>query len=72
MRLVDFISRNAEPILAHWEAFAGSLLPAATNMGSPGLRDHAQQILQAVERICGLRRPGKPSARNHWGSKLRS
>jgi signal transduction histidine kinase len=48
MRLADFISRNEEPILAKWEEFAASLLPAAANMESQGLRDHAQQILQAV------------------------
>jgi signal transduction histidine kinase len=48
MRLADFISRNEEPILAQWEAFAASLLPAAACMESSGLRDHAQQILHAV------------------------
>ena len=48
MRLADFISRDMEPILAQWEAFAGTLLPAAGNLQSSGLRDHAQQILQAV------------------------
>ncbi|MGQ7933596.1 ATP-binding protein [Paraburkholderia sp. D1E] len=48
MRLADFILRDEEPILAQWEAFAGTLLPAAANMESSGLRDHAQQILHAV------------------------
>ena len=48
MRLADFILRDMEPILAQWEAFAGTLLPAAGNLQSSGLRDHAQQILQAV------------------------
>ncbi|MFB9124691.1 sensor histidine kinase [Paraburkholderia dipogonis] len=48
MRLADFISRDIEPILAQWEAFAATLQPAAANMGSLGLRNHAQQILQAV------------------------
>jgi hypothetical protein len=37
-----------ERILAQWEAFAGSLLPAAAGMQSLALRDHAQQILEAV------------------------
>jgi signal transduction histidine kinase len=37
-----------ERVLAEWEAFAATLLPAATNMESLALRDHAQQILQAV------------------------
>jgi uncharacterized membrane protein YdfJ with MMPL/SSD domain len=48
MRLADFISRHMEPILAQWEAFAATLLPAAANMGSLALRNHAQQILHAV------------------------
>ncbi|MFM0034937.1 ATP-binding protein [Paraburkholderia strydomiana] len=50
MRLADFISRDIEPILEQWEAFAGTLLPAAANMESLGLRDHAEQILHAVEK----------------------
>jgi len=48
MRLADFILRDMEAILVQWEAFAGSLLPAAANMRSLALRDHAQQILEAV------------------------
>lgn len=48
MRLVEFISRNMEAILVEWEAFATTLRPAATNMTPLALRDHAQQILEAV------------------------
>src|SRR5579864_8460325 len=48
MRLADFILRDMEPILAQWETFAATLLPAAANMESLALRDHAQQILHAV------------------------
>ena len=48
MRLAEFIFRNMETILAQWEAFACTLLPAAANMKSSALRDHAQQILEAV------------------------
>ncbi|KAA1015985.1 sensor histidine kinase [Paraburkholderia panacisoli] len=48
MRLADFILRDMETILAQWEEFAGTLLPAAANMRSLALRDHAQQILEAV------------------------
>lgn len=48
MRLADFILSNNETILAEWEAFAGSMLPAASGMTSLALRDHAQQILEAV------------------------
>ena len=48
MRLADFILRDTESILAQWEAFAATLLPAAADMRSLALRDHAQQILEAV------------------------
>lgn len=48
MRLADFIPLHMEPILVQWEAFAGTLLPAAANMGPTALRDHAQQILLAA------------------------
>lgn len=48
MRLADFILHDMEDILVQWESFAGTLLPAAASMRSVGLRDHAQQILEAV------------------------
>ncbi|RZF31409.1 sensor histidine kinase [Paraburkholderia sp. UYCP14C] len=48
MRLADFILRDIEPILEHWEAFAATLTPAATRMGSMELREEAQQVLLAV------------------------
>ena len=48
MRLADFILRDMQAILSEWEAFAGTRFPAATNMTPLALRDHAEQILQAV------------------------
>ena len=48
MRLTDFIVRDMQAILAQWEAFAGTRFPAATAMTPLALRDHAQQILEAV------------------------
>jgi len=48
VRLADFILRDMEGILAKWEAFAATRLPAAASMASLELRDHAQQILEAV------------------------
>ncbi|EON18231.1 bacteriophytochrome [Cupriavidus sp. GA3-3] len=48
MRLADFILRNTGRIVAVWEEFATTLLPAARSMDSLALRDHAPQILQAV------------------------
>ena len=48
MRLAEFILRDMEAILAEWESFATTLLPAASGMTSLALRDHAKQILEAV------------------------
>ena len=48
MRLADFILNRMESIVAEWEAFAGTLLPAARGMTPLALRDHAQRILEAV------------------------
>ena len=48
MRLADFIRSNMEAILVEWEAFAATRTPAATGMSPLELRDHAQQILEAI------------------------
>lgn len=48
MRLPEFILGNMEAILKDWESFAASLLPAAADMTSLALRNHARQILEAV------------------------
>jgi signal transduction histidine kinase len=48
VRLAEFIWAHMETILSEWEAFAGTNLPAAATMNSLALRDHAQQILEAV------------------------
>ncbi|HUF49367.1 MAG TPA: sensor histidine kinase [Longimicrobiales bacterium] len=48
MRLAEFILHEMQVIIAEWEAFAAMQLPAAAGMTPLALRDHAQQILQAV------------------------
>lgn len=48
MRLSTFIERDMEAILSEWEQFATSILPAAAQMDSDALRDHAENILRAV------------------------
>lgn len=48
MRLSEFILHRMEAIVAEWEVFAATLFPAAAGMTSLALRDHAQQILEAV------------------------
>ena len=55
MRLADFIATNLEPILAEWEAFARTHIPAGEAMDVAGLRDHAADILKTV--AADLRRP---------------
>src|ERR1700733_4104769 len=53
MRLADFIKRDMEAILSEWEAFAAAQLPAAADMDSPALRDHAEQLLRAIVKDIG-------------------
>ena len=48
VRLADFIDQNLPTILASWESFAATLLPAAAGASSVTLRDHAEKILQAI------------------------
>ena len=53
MRLAEFILEEMQTILAEWETFAATLLPAAAGMSRLALRDHARQILEAVVRDLG-------------------
>ena len=48
MTLSHFITANLEEILREWEAFARTLLPGAETMSQAELRDHAQQMLEAI------------------------
>jgi hypothetical protein len=48
VRLSDFISRDIKVILATWDSFARAQLPAADNLNTVILRDHAEEILRAV------------------------
>ena len=48
MRLADFILSNREPILAEWEAFARTCVPAGGPMDVTALRDHADQMLTVI------------------------
>jgi len=48
MRLAEFIMDDMQSILAGWEAFAASMLPASKGMSTLALRDHAPQMLKAV------------------------
>lgn len=55
MRLSEFILHNMEAILAEWQAFAATLLPAAADMNPLALRDHAPYILEAVAKDLATR-----------------
>jgi len=46
--LSEFIDQHTDEIVAEWEAFARTLLPAAATISAFVLRDHAKPILQAI------------------------
>ncbi|MBV4484525.1 sensor histidine kinase [Pseudomonas sp. SWRI153] len=48
MRLSDFILENLEPILQAWEDFARTIETPGAELDSTALRDHAEQMLQAI------------------------
>lgn len=48
MRFSTFIRNNLPAIIADWDAFARTLLPAARTMSSAALRDHSREILLAI------------------------
>jgi signal transduction histidine kinase len=48
MRLSAFVAANIEPILAEWEDFARSTIPATGTMTTLAIRDHAREILLTI------------------------
>jgi signal transduction histidine kinase len=48
MRLAAFIRANSKPIIAEWESFARSLVPASEGMSPLSLRNHISYILEFV------------------------
>jgi hypothetical protein len=69
MRLAEFILQDMEAILENWEAFAATQLPAARHLDRRALRDHAQEILQAVARESRALRPGLRRCSNRPGRR---
>ena len=67
MRLSQFITEEMEAILAEWDRFAATLLPASAKLQARELRDHAQQILEAV--VVDLQTPQTDQQRHSksWG-----
>lgn len=71
MRLADFILHNMEAILVEWEAFAVTLFPATANPTQLTLRDHAQQILEAVARDLSTSQTRQAQAEKSKGRALK-
>lgn len=67
MRLGVFILDRLEPILADWEAFAATLLPAASQLDSAGLRDHAEAMLRAIALDMSTEQSGEAQAAKSKG-----
>ena len=50
MKLSQFITESSDRIIAEWEAFARSCLPAANAMDLEQRRDHVADMLKAISR----------------------
>jgi signal transduction histidine kinase len=48
MRLHEFILSNREAILVEWDAFATAVAPASLHMSRTAIRDHAEEMLEAI------------------------
>lgn len=48
MRLHQFILANRDAILAEWDAFAAAISPASMHMSRSAIRDHAEEMLEAI------------------------
>ena len=48
MNLSEYIVVHLEKIMNEWESFAATMQPAAADMSSTELRDHAKQMLTAI------------------------
>jgi signal transduction histidine kinase len=70
MRLAEFIESNIEPILAEFEDFARTILPATENMGVEALRDDAEKMVRAV--VSDLKSPQSSHDQDEKGKGRRS
>lgn len=67
MRLADFIEQRLPDILAEWERFAATLQPAAKDLSSLGLRDHAGEILHAIATDLRTAQTARHQQDKSWG-----
>lgn len=72
MRLAEFILHEMQAILEEWEVFASTLLPAAASLTPLALRDHAQQILEAVARDLDVPQTREEQSAKSWGRARRA
>jgi signal transduction histidine kinase len=67
MDLAEFIDVERASIVAEWETFARTLLPAAGGMNRVALRDHADEILSAIVADMQLRQSAQEQAEKSKG-----
>jgi signal transduction histidine kinase len=65
--LADFIHEKRDAIVAEWQAFAQTLLPAAGGMNDLALRDHADEILTAITHDIRSRQSSEEQAEKSKG-----
>jgi len=67
LELAEFIDRERRTIVAEWESFARTLLPAAGGLNALALRDHADEILTAIIRDMNSRQTATEQAEKSKG-----
>jgi signal transduction histidine kinase len=67
LELAEFIDRERPTIVAEWESFARTLLPAAGGLNALALRDHADEILTAIIRDMNSRQTTTEQAEKSKG-----
>jgi signal transduction histidine kinase len=67
LELAEFIDRERLTIVAEWESFARTLLPAAGGLTALALRDHADEILTAIIRDMKSRQTATEQAEKSKG-----
>jgi signal transduction histidine kinase len=67
LELAEFIDKERLTIVAEWESFARSLLPAAGGLNALALRDHADEILTAIIRDMNSRQTTTEQAEKSKG-----
>lgn len=70
MKLSQFINEHLDEILAEWDTFARTLIPAATTMTDLALRNHAAHMLQEVARDLDTEQSQLEQSEKSKGRKL--